>query len=152
MIKGFFVEQNITFEQVQVLTHALVALARVDGVHDNEMALVRDFYGSCARAGDPRLEDVVKGPFEPARAKACFDSPELAQLFVKSLVLLAFADGQYAKEEDTLIREYAAEVGVDGEGVDRLLESTKDFLIGSLAHLRNAEALTGVMAKLARPS
>lgn len=148
MIKDFFAEQVIDFEQVKVLTHALVALARVDGVHDNEMALVREFYDTCARHGDPRLEDVVKGPFDPARAKEAFGTPELAKLFVKSLILLAFADGTYAAEEDALIREYAAALGLDGATVDALHQSTKDFLIGELAHVKNVEALAGVLSKL----
>ena len=148
MIRDFFSEQPLDFEHVKVLTHALVALARVDGVHDNEMALVREFYDGCARTGDPRLEEVAKGPFDPARAREVFDTPELGQLFVKSLVLLAFADGTYAPEEDARIREYAAAVGVDGEAVDKLLQSTRDFLMGSLAHVRNTEALTEVMKRL----
>lgn len=148
MIRDFFGEQTLSFEHVQVLTHALVALARVDGVHDNEMALVREFYRSCTRPGDPRLEDIVKGPFHAERAKQSFDSPELAKLFVKSLILLAFADGHYAQEEDRLIREYAKAVGVDDAGVDGLLQSTKDFLVGSLSHVKNTEALTEVMKRL----
>lgn len=148
MIRDFFSEEELTFEHVKALTHALVAVARVDGVHDNEMALVREFYDSCARAGDPRLEDVAGGPPSPETAKALFDTPELAKLFVKSLILLAFADGTYARPEDALIREYATALGLGAAEVDALHASTKDFLIGSLAHIKNTEALRDVLRRL----
>lgn len=148
MIRDFFTEQELTFEHVKVLTHALLAVARVDGVHDNEMALVREFYEGCARAGDPRLEEVASGKFDVEEAKTLFDTPERAQLFTKSLILLAFADGTYASEEDALIREYAAGLGLSGEAVDGLHQATKDFLMQSLSHIKNVEGLTDVLAKL----
>ena len=148
MIRDFFAEQPLSFEDVKVLTHALLAVARVDGVHDSEMALVREFYDGCTRKGDPRLEDVAEGPFDPDRAKVTFDTPERAKLFVKSLILMAFADGVYAKAEDELIRSYAEAVNVESSEVDALHQATKDFLMGSLAHIKNIEALREVFAKL----
>ena len=148
MLNDFFAQQDLNFDQVKVLTHAMMAVARVDGVHDNEMRLVREFYESCARAGDPRLEDVAGGPFDPAVAKTHFDTPELAKLFVKSLILLAFADGEYAKLEDDIIRQYADIVGVTSEQVSALHEATKEYLLASLSHIQNLDALKEVAKKL----
>ena len=148
MVSDFFAQHDLTFDQVKVLTHAMMAVARVDGVHDNEMRLVREFYESCARTGDPRLEDVAGGPFDPAIAKTQFDTPELAKMFVKSLILLAFADGEYARLEDDLIREYAEVLGVSGEQVSGLHEATKEYLLASLSHIQNLDALKAVAKKL----
>lgn len=148
MIRDFFSEQELTFEHVKALAHALLAVARVDGVHDNEMALVREFYEGCARAGDPRLEEIASGKPDLEREKALFDTPELARLFVKSLILLAFADGKYAQEEDALIREHASALGLGPEDVSALHQSTKDFLIASLSHVRNVDALRSVLSRL----
>ena len=148
MTPEFFADLELTFDQVKVLTHAMMAVARVDGVHDNEMRLVRHFYESCARAGDPRLEEVAGGPFDPAVAKAHFDTPELAKMFVKSLILMAFADGEYAKLEDDLIRQYADVLGVSGDQVSGLHEATKEYLLGSLSHVQNLDALKEVAKKL----
>ncbi len=148
MIPNFFAQQALTFEQVKSLTHGLLAVARVDGVHDNEMALVRQFYDECSRAGDPRLEEVAQGEFDAENAAKLFDTQELRQMFVKSLILLAFADGSYAQLEDDAIRKYAGIMGLEGPAVDSLLESTRDFLLSSLTHIRNTEALTEVMKKL----
>ncbi|MCK6547253.1 TerB family tellurite resistance protein [Myxococcota bacterium] len=148
MISEFFSEQNLSFEHVKALTRAMLTVARVDGVHDNEMKLVREFYESCARAGDPRLEEIGKGAFDVEAAKGLFDTPELAKMMVKTLVLLAFADGAYGKAEDALIREYAAKLGLGSADVDALLEATRGFLIGSLAHVQNLDALKQVSRKL----
>ncbi|MEL7369744.1 MAG: TerB family tellurite resistance protein [Myxococcota bacterium] len=126
----------------------MMAVARVDGVHDNEMRMVREFYETCSRAGDPRLEDVAGGPFDPQTAKAHFDEPELAKLYVKSLILLAYADGSYAQLEDDLIREYAEAVGVNDGEVTKLHEATKEYLLASLSHIKNVDALKDVAKKL----
>ena len=147
-LPSFFSEQDLNFEQVKALTHALMTLARVDGIHDNEMSLIREFYESCARAGDPRLEDVAKGTFQIDRAKKLFDSPELAKLFVKSLILLAFADGEYAIPEDDLIREWAGALGVSSTEVDALHEATKEHMMMALSHVQNLDALKAVRQSL----
>ncbi|MEM7677020.1 MAG: TerB family tellurite resistance protein, partial [Myxococcota bacterium] len=127
MVPDFYAKQDLTFDQVKVLTHAMLAVARVDGVHDNDMRMVREFYETCSRAGDPRLEDVAGGPFDPQTAKEHFSDPDLAKLYVKSLILLAYADGEYARLEDDLIREYAEAVGVNGGEVTKLHEATKEY-------------------------
>jgi hypothetical protein len=144
----FFSPQDLSFEQVKVLTHALFAVARVDGVHDNEMALIREFYESCARKGDPRLEDVAGAPFDIAAAKPLFETDEAKQLFIKSLILLAFADGQYAVVEDNLIRQYGAALGLSKETLDNLHEATKEYLLSALAHIQNLDALKEVRKRL----
>jgi uncharacterized membrane protein YebE (DUF533 family) len=149
MVLDFFAEETLTFDQVKALAHAMLAVARVDGVHDNEMKLVREFYESCSRAGDPRLEDVARGRFEIEKVRHLFPGPELSKLFVKSLILLAFADGNFAKAEDDLIREYATSLGLSREDVDRLMGATKEFLLSGLAHVQNVDALKQVSKKLA---
>lgn len=148
MIPEFFSQQDLDFQQVRCLTHALMALAKVDGIHDNEMQLIRQFYDSCSRAGDPRLEDFAGGKFDPNTAKDLFATPELRALYVKSLILLAFADGVYAQEEDDLIHQYAAAVGVSRDEVAQLSEATKDYLFSSLAHVQNIDALKEVKKRL----
>ncbi len=148
MINDFFAEQDLTFDHVKSLAAGMYDVARVDGVHDREMAMIRDFYEGCSRAGDPPLEDVVGKDFDFDGAKALFGTKELSMLFVKSLILLAFADGQYAKLEDDLIRKYAASFELDEGAVDRLHAATKEFLLGSLAHVQNIDALAAVAKKL----
>ena len=149
---AFFAEQDLNFEQVKVLTHAMMALAKVDGVHDNEMSLIREFYESCSRAGDPKLEEVVRGPFQVERAKQLFDGPDLSKMFVKSLILLAFADGEYGQAEDDLIRQWASTLGVSSAEVDALHEATKEHMLGALAHVQNLDALKSVRQSLDKKS
>lgn len=148
MISDFFSHQDLSFDHVKVLATGMFDVAKVDGVHDKEMALIREFYESCARAGDPPLEEVVKSGLDMSAAKSLFATTELRKLFVKSLILLAFADGVYAKEEDTLIRKYAGELGLDGEAVDALHAATKEYLLAGLAHVQNIDALKEVVKRL----
>lgn len=151
MSPEFFAQQNLNFDQVKALTHALLAVARADGVHDSEMRMIREFYESCARVGDPPLSELASGPFDVQAAKPHFNTPELQKLFVKSLILLGYADGTYAKVEDSLIREYAQGLGLAAEEVDQLHEATRDYLLSSLAHVENVEALRVVSREL-KPS
>jgi uncharacterized tellurite resistance protein B-like protein len=143
-----FSELNLNFEQVKELTRGMFAVARADGVHDRELSMIRSFYEGCSRAGDPRFEEVLKDEFQADRARKLFDAPDLAKLFIKTLLLLAYADGEYAKVEDELIRRYAETMGLDGSNVDQLHESTKEFLLRSLAHVQNTEALKDVAKEL----
>lgn len=148
MTPDFFNPQDLSFEQVKALTHGMLSVARVDGVHDSEMRMIREFYESCARKGDPRLEDVAQGPFDAAVASRLFESPELKKLFVKSLILLAFADGSYARAEDEVIRRYAETFGLNSTEVDQLHEATKEYLLAGLAHVKNLDALKEVRRRL----
>lgn len=148
MKSEFFPEQDLSFEQVKGLTRAMLTVARVDGIHDNEMKLIREFYEGCTRAGDPRLEEVASGRFEPEEARTLFSKPDEAQMFVKGLILLAFADGHYAKAEDELIRVYARALQLGDPDVDRLTEATKEYLLAGLAHVQNVDALKQVARRL----
>ena len=149
MAPEFFAEIDIQFDQVKVLCHAMMAVARVDGVHDNEMRLIREFYESCARAGDPPLEEITKGDFPVESAQSAFGGDDEHQnVFVKSLILLAYADGAYGEPEDRMIREFAKGVGLDDAAVDRLKEATREYLMASLSHVQNLEALREVSKEL----
>jgi uncharacterized tellurite resistance protein B-like protein len=144
----FFNEQELTFEQVKALTAGMFAVAKVDGVHDREMSMIRSFYEGCSRTGDPRLEDVLQGDFDVEKAKALFDRPEQARLFVKTLILLAYADGSYAAKEEEVIRKVAGRLGLAAGEVQALHESTKEYLLSSLAHVQNVSALESVAKEL----
>jgi uncharacterized tellurite resistance protein B-like protein len=148
MIADFFAEQNLTFDQVKAMTRAMLAVARVDGVHDNEMKLIREFYESCARAGDPRLEEIATGKFDIESARPLFNTPELSKMFIKTMILLGYADGRMAKAEDDLIREWGGKLGLSREEIDHLGEATKEFLLGGLAHVQNVDALKAAARKL----
>lgn len=145
---AFYQEQDLSFEQVQCLTAAMYAVAKVDGVHDREMALIREFYDGCTMAGAPSLEDVVRVDFDLAQAKSLFASPELASLMIKSLILLAFADGTYADAEDDLIKNYSSGLGLSAAQLEGLKSATKEHLLASLSHVQNIEALTDVAKAL----
>jgi len=144
----FLPEQELNFSQVECLTSAMYALARVDGVHDREMSLIREFYESCAASDAPSLDAVVQGGADIERAKSLFGSAAEAALFMKSMILLAFADGTYGKEEDAMIREFAGALSVSDENLESLISSTKEQMLASLSHVQNVDALADVVRNL----
>lgn len=149
MAPDFFSEIDIDFEQVKVLCHAMMDVARVDGVHENEMQMVREFYASCARSGDPAVEAVTEGAFDPTAAAGVFGgSDELRSVYVKSLILLAYADGDYGDAERARIQELAGAVDLDAEAVGRLETATREYLMASLSHIQNLDALREVQKEL----
>ena len=148
MIPGFFTEQTLDFEQVKALVHALWSLAEVDGIDERERTLIEAFYKGCARPGDPTIQDIVAGEFDPKTAAQLFQSPELRDLYLKSLVLLAFADGQFTSKESTRIQDYVAVLGLSNEDIQKTVDGTKEFLMSGLAHVKNLDALVEVRKKL----
>ena len=112
MVSEFFAQHDLTFDQVKVLTHAMMAVARVDGVHDNEMRLVREFYDSCTRAGDPSAGRRGRRPVRSRRGQGPFRYPRTRQdVREEPRFCWPLPMGEYAKLEDDLIRQYAEVVG-----------------------------------------
>ncbi len=92
-----------------LIAEDLRQLAAIDGeLHERELALIEAFEGGIA---------------EPAAAGgASLDSPALRRTYVRSLVMLALADGDLRREEHELILELADRRGVERAEVDRIIE------------------------------
>ena len=97
-----------------------------------------DALSDLAQLAPPTAEDLA----------AVLDTPELRKLFVKTALLLAFADGQVSGKESELVRKYAHDLG-QGESLAHLEEQVKEYLLGQLSHIHNTEALTQIAKKLA---
>lgn len=83
-----------------IISAGMKAVAKADGdVHHNELGLIQAF------------EDGL--PDEPVvDAKATLNSDELREVYARSLVLVALADGVISDEEDRVIRELCASMEV----------------------------------------
>lgn len=73
---------------------AMRAVAEADGMHPREALLLASF------------EKELGGNGEAASLES-LDSAELKEAFVKSLLLVAFADGEISEPEAQVIRQYA---------------------------------------------
>ncbi|HJZ86823.1 MAG TPA: hypothetical protein VKN99_16725 [Polyangia bacterium] len=144
----FFSEIPIEAAQAEAMARGLFAVARADGVHERELALIASFYaevGGSARG----LSELERSPaISPADLAAALHTRDERQLFVKTALLLAWADGEVSAAERKQVAAYADALGVGKDEVGKLEESVKDFLLGHLSHLHNVDATRKVAGKL----
>ena len=103
---------------------AMRVVARADGMHPREEALILEFEKSLGS--------------EPTGAVdlSAIDSPELQEVFLKSLVLVAFADGAISNEESQVIHDYANRLGLSSKEVARAIADVASVLLSNLAGVR----------------
>ena len=134
--------------QATAMARGLYAIAHADGLHEREAALVAGFWEE-AGGSEKALEELGKHPpITSAELAQAMPSVELRRLFIKTALLLAFADGQVSGKESELVREFTHKLGLGGELAD-LEGQVKDFLLSQLAHIHNTDALTEIAKKLA---
>jgi tellurite resistance protein len=143
MTDDFFPEIEIRNDQAEAIARGLFAVARADGkVHEREAAMIGEFFSSTTNH-PADLGALERAPrIEPGALAAMLPSPELRQLFVKTALLLAYADGSYAAGEAKVIIDYAKALGITD--ITSLEAQVKDFLISQLSHLQNVHGVAEV--------
>ncbi|TNE85417.1 MAG: TerB family tellurite resistance protein [Deltaproteobacteria bacterium] len=105
---------------VKALAIAMRDVARADGEHPREMQLIQEFARGLELGEDPADLSTIAGPTE-------------AELFLKSLVLVALADGVVTEGEGQVIRDYADRLGF---GEPEVARCTTDVAAGMLSELQ----------------
>mgnify|MGYP000013376485 FL=1 len=144
---NFFPEIPLTTAQAEAIARGLFHIAQSDGLHEREAALVASFWADAGGSMNALSELARSGPLSSAELSAVLDTTELRRLFVKTALLLAFADGQVSGKESDLVRQYAGELGLGGE-LAHLEEQVKEYLLGQLSHIHNTAALAEIAKKL----
>lgn len=144
----FFPETHLDPSAVEAIARGLFSIARADGsVHEREAALIASFWmdsggGAGALAGLERATAITASELSAAL------HGEARTLFIKTAVLLAWADGTVSPGERGVIDTYATALGIDPAGLAQLEASVKEFLLGHVSHLANTDATTAVARKL----
>jgi tellurite resistance protein len=144
----FFHEVQIEEPQAEAMARGLYAVAKVDGVHVREAALVASFYHETGAHAHSLADLERRSTITGDELAATLHAPEHRRLFVKTALLLAWADGVVTPQEQRIIAGYASALGLTGEELARLDESVKEYLLAHLAHVQNVEATAKVAAKL----
>ena len=134
---------QLTQAQTEVFCRGLLDLAAVDGLHQNEIALVHDFFAGSG--GDiSALEDMAAETFDLSAAADVLDD-DTTQAFLMSCYMLIYADGRHSDEERARIGQYAAALGVSEASLEQIHNLSRSFLLQNLASgLRNQEAVADV--------
>ena len=146
----FFGEVEITEHEAEMFARGLYVVARAEGgVHEREEALIAAFLddvaggtlslASLARMSSPSAKD-MKG--------ALGGRPELARLFLKTALLLAYVDGNYALEERKVIVDFAMALGVGDKELAELEQAVREYLLGHLVHLKTVDVARKVAKNL----
>lgn len=137
----FFPEFEVREDQAEAIARGLYAIASADGqVHERELGLISSLLerplDGAALARQPKIT--------AAELAGVLTSIELRGLFVKTAILLAYADGSYGAGESKLINEYCAALGVTDTLRARLELDVKEHMLGELSHLANTAGVAQV--------
>ena len=145
---NFAPEIHLDPAQATAMARGLYAIAHADGIHEREAALIAGFWEE-AGGSDKALAELASGQaITSTELASAMPSVEMRRLFIKTALLLAFADGQVSAKESEVVREFTHKLGLAGELTD-LEGQVKDFLLSQLAHIHNTDALTEIAKKLA---
>jgi tellurite resistance protein len=144
----FFQEVDLDRDTAEAIARGLYAVAKCDGMHERETALIASFWidsgGSPAALSDLERGEVIR----PDELAAALKTSDQRLLFIKTAILLTYADGKVTAEERQTVRAFAGALDVDPTAVDRLEDAVKDFLLQHLSHLQNSAAAAEVAKKL----
>jgi uncharacterized membrane protein YebE (DUF533 family) len=143
---------DLSNAEAQALAQGLYAIARIDGLHPSETAMIGDFYRDAV--GDDAAESTLaslerESAIEPETLASILARREVGQVFIKTAWLMAHADGAVSDGERAAIGRYAAALGLSDAANADLEEQVKDFLLRQLVHLHNLDAVREVARKLA---
>ena len=129
----FFPEIEISQTQAEAIARGLFAVARADGhIHEREALLFADFFTSTTdRATDlgalERAEDI-----NGASLALLLPTAELRRLFLKTAMLLAYADGNYGAVESKAISDYAGALDTTENDLRIMETQVKEWMLSQL--------------------
>jgi hypothetical protein len=148
----FFPEIDLNAIEAEAIARGLYAVALVDGLHERELALISDFFGSTSEEGRPEHVGAAAlarlGALDPPALAAALPAAAHRELFLKAAYLLAWADGQVSPGERGSIEGFASALGLGGDVRARLEAEVKDYLLRPFASLANVEGAAAVAKKL----
>jgi tellurite resistance protein len=143
----FFPEVHLSHGAAEAIARGLYAVARCDGIHEREAGLIAGFWID-AGGGGP-LSDLERAPsIKPAELATSLHSDAERQLFLKTAVLLTWADGKVSDAEKKAVHDFAKALSVDDKMLEKLDAEVKDFLLSHLTHVQNSEAVSDVAKKM----
>jgi len=121
-----FVDAEVDLDAAAALTiaAAMREVAECDGEHHDELAIIRAFEGQ------------LPGPATVVDLTA-LTTDEHREVFLKSLVLVAFADGVVSEQERVLIEQYAEKLGMDQASRTRAWTEVASALLSVFSGIRN---------------
>lgn len=147
----FFPEIEISAEQAEVMARGLFAVARAEGgIHEREKTLLMSFFSDVAEDSSSRsLSALEHAPdVSPSEIAAALTSQGHALLFIKTCILMAYADNSFGEKERDVVAGFATALGLTDDHVKGLELDVRSFLLSSLVRLANTHAVAEVAREL----
>lgn len=117
---------ELTLEQATCIAQAMWQVAAVEeGVHAQEKEMIDAFFSGCAAdAGAPNAT-FDHAAFDAGLARQVLTSPELKENFLRSCLLVGYADGHCSDAERAAIDAMAESLGIssaDRQAADRSIQ------------------------------
>lgn len=143
---------HLGINHIQVIVRAMHEVAQLDGVHEAEQVMLRDFYDAVQQdtGALTSFQELCRSAFDIDEARRILDTPDRKAALLRSCLLLAYADGRYSVSEREKIRGLADALGVPAHATLALEESVADQLMQNIARISNIDALREV-AERTRP-
>jgi hypothetical protein len=145
---SFFPATSLDTAEAEAIARGLYAVSRCDGVHERESALIASFWADSG-GGAVALAELERQPNITGEQLAnLLYGPDKRQLFLKTAILLAWADGNASEREMSLIGDFAKALGFGQEAMKTLSSEVKEYLLSHLTHLQNSASAATVAKKL----
>lgn len=144
----FFPELHISPQAAEAIARGLYTVARVDGLHEREAGLIASFWIEAGHGSAPLSDLERSDAMKPADLATQLRSEEERSVFIKTALLLTWADGEVTDAERKVVREFAKALGIEEAQLEQLEGGVKDYLMGHLAHVQNTDATQEVLKKL----
>ena len=141
---------NVSKQDAAVIARGLYTLSRVDGHEEREGILIKSLWMDAVGA-DAEVDLNVVEKLSDISSKdlaQALGTLELKRVFVKTALLLAWADGDVSAKEKAWIKEAALALGLTEGELAREDELVRTFLLSQLAHVQNMDAAKEVAKKL----
>jgi len=144
-----FENVELNGEQAALFARGLYALSRVDGHDSREGMLIKSFWLETSGEADLRaLTQIEAAPdIDIQQLAAGLPRPEMRELFLRTALLLAYADSNYSAPEKKWIEQAATAMQMKPQ-LKRLDELVRNMMLSQLSHLHNTDATKQVARKL----
>jgi hypothetical protein len=141
---------DLDLNHVRVIVRGMTRVAEIDGAHERELVLIREFYESCRAevSGLSDFADVAKGAFDPVEAKEVISTQPLQLAFLTSCYLVAYADGSLSEAEKKVLAQLEKELGIPRAVAEQAHDFAKDQLLAPLARSKNIEGVKKIAGGL----
>lgn len=145
---NFFQEIELSNAQADAIARGLYAIAKSDGVHEQEEQLIAAFWAESGGTEEGLAGLAARDGITTEELAQALPGSEERKVFLKSAMLMMLADGQVSEKERALFASYVSGLQMT-EQLPGIEVQVKEFLLNQLSHIQNVDAVAEVAKKLA---